>query len=194
LVLSGASILKGTITATRVRKKKKKKIRVINFLMPRQLNRWKAAAAWARKGRAKHTENGHIVENDASQNFSDSEDDAECTKWSGGVNHILSSDSDSVPFDTDTDTDTDSDSEGFEELEGDELLESLQRQGAQEQAERLKRITAYEKLQWNIGGREWKQAESNRKLGYTGNSARTRRRHEKAARDKSNEDEKLRTM
>ena len=41
--------------------------------MPHQLNRWKAAAAQACKGQAKHTENGHIVENDASQNFSDLE-------------------------------------------------------------------------------------------------------------------------
>ena len=45
--------------------------------MPCQLNRWKAAAAQAPKGRVKHTENGHIVKNDASQNFSDLEDDAQ---------------------------------------------------------------------------------------------------------------------
>ena len=45
--------------------------------MPHQLNRWKAAAARASKGRVKHTEKGHIVENNASQNFSDLEDDAQ---------------------------------------------------------------------------------------------------------------------
>jgi hypothetical protein len=74
--------------------------------MPRQSNRWKAAAAWAHNGQAKSTRNGQIVENAANGNLSDSEDDAEGTKWSGGMNQILSSDSDSVPSESETDTDS----------------------------------------------------------------------------------------
>ena len=81
--------------------------------------------------------------------------------------------------------------EEFSELEGDELLESLQQQAAEE-ATLLQKPMPYEELKREVSGQEWKTAEAKRGFGYTGNSGRTKRRQEKAARDKSEEDAKLR--
>jgi hypothetical protein len=52
-------------------------------------------------------------------------------------------------------TDSSDEGEGFKELEDDELLASLWLQGTQE-AEKLKIITAYKKLQHDISEHKWK--------------------------------------
>jgi len=149
--------------------------------MPRPSKRWKDATARAHRGKSKRVDE-------------DTDSDDQCTRWTGGINHVNSSDSEEdLDFElSDMVTDSLDEDEDFGELEDEELLASLQLQGAQE-AEKLKRITAYEKLQRDISECEWKKAESNRALGYNGNSARTKRRSEKAARDKSEADAKTRT-
>lgn len=52
----------------------------------------------------------------------------------------------------------------------------------------------YEELKQGISGKEWKKVDPKRGFGfeYTGNSGRTKRHQEKAARDKSDGDAKLR--
>jgi hypothetical protein len=109
--------------------------------------------------------------------------------WTGSVNHIV--------LDSTTDTGSDSsDSESeddVEELEGEELLCSLQK-SAEKELEQMafSDSTKYQELQRTIGSNEWKKAESSRSLGYNGNSSRSQRRHAKAARDKEMVDAQLR--
>jgi hypothetical protein len=155
--------------------------------MPRKLKRWKDAAERARSGR-KQRLNSPSPEHIITEELPD--DDFECTRWTGGVNHHVSSESDS-DSDFGLSTSESESEEEFSELEGDDLLESLQRQAAEE-AELLKKPTPYEELKRNIQAPEWKKAEAKRGFGYTGNSGRTKRRHEKVARDKGVEDAKSR--
>jgi hypothetical protein len=137
-----------------------------------------AAAARAREGRARKLFGNNLTESI----------DEEC-QWTGGVNHILSSDSEFCWTDSDTDSESESD---FSELEGQELIESLHA-CLEKELEMLGAQTPYEKVsQRTLTSEEWKKAEGNRGLGYTGNSDRSRRRKEQEARKKEEKDAVLR--
>ncbi|KAJ7708564.1 hypothetical protein B0H14DRAFT_2646573 [Mycena olivaceomarginata] len=115
------------------------------------------------------------------ETVSDNEGENECS-WDGGVNHSISdsgSDWNSTENSDHANSDSDSD---LSELEGPDLVQSLQTQLEQE-IHALGRATAYETINAPISTKNWRQAEANRALGYTGNSDRTKRRREKKARD-----------
>ena len=118
--------------------------------------------------------------------FLDEDEVVECD-WDGSVNHCLSSDSD---WEDESDDGFESDDTEFSELEGEDLKESLQKALEAELA-LLTQLTPYEVI-LQATSKEWKRAEQNRGLGYNGQSDRTRRCHEKKARDKENEDKELR--
>lgn len=115
--------------------------------------------------------------------------DEECD-WDGTVNRCSLSDSDFEWTDSESDADDESETE-YSELEGDGLVESLQK-SLEEELESLKKLTPYEVLEQDISGKIWKRAEQNRGFGYSGRSDRTKRRHAKKARDKEEEDKNLR--
>lgn len=127
-------------------------------------------------------------------------DEIQCTGWSGGVTHYISSDEEHI-FISDDDDDEE---EVVEELLGSELEEVAQRH-----RERLAGTTTTKEpspaprqpeaepntLSIIMGQRtnqEWKKAESTRSLGYNGQSARTKRHREKITRHKEIEDAKVR--
>jgi hypothetical protein len=145
--------------------------------MPRTSLRWKLAAQRAREGRQRIAEQRYshcntnpdnethdaplVSESESSINIQDTsspievdltidEDifsDIECTKWTGGVNHIVLSDSESddgSDFEDDSDYNGESEEE-FSELEGEELIESLRCQ-AEKELELLKNPNAVSKM------------------------------------------------
>jgi hypothetical protein len=72
------------------------------------------------------------------------------------------------------------------ELEGDELEENLR--GLREKEEMVNSAatpSSYDLITEKRSAKEWKEAEKNRSLGYTGTSARTRQRKSKAAREQA---------
>lgn len=86
---------------------------------------------------------------------------------------------------SDADEEDDSD---IEELDGIELVESLQRELESKDILAVE-ASAYDTLNpHKITAQVWKKAESNRHLGYTGNSARTGRRKDLQARRKAERD------
>jgi hypothetical protein len=126
-----------------------------------------AAAAHAHEGKARKP----------LENILTRTNDEEC-EWMGGVNHVLSSDSEFYWTDSDMDSDSESD---FSELEGQELIGSLQA-CLEKELKMLGTVTPYEQFtQQTLTTDEWKRAESKRGFGYTGNSDRTRRRKEQEA-------------
>lgn len=138
-------------------------------------------------------------------------EEIECTGWSGGVTHYISSDEDLISISDDSEEEED-----VEELSGSELEEVIQRNreklkgaagmGEDERAGgvmegQLAMLKAAQPkaesdaLSIVMGRRtnqEWRKAESTRSLGYNGQSSRTRRRYEKASRDKETENANLR--
>lgn len=76
-------------------------------------------------------------------------------------------------------------------LEGDELVESLGKKFNAELDE-LEKFTAYLEINRGVSSKEWKKTESNRKLGYTRNSKKTKQRHARDAHKKEVTDSKLR--
>jgi len=84
--------------------------------------------------------------------------------------------------DTDDDDEDTDDNEEFMELEGDELLQSLQLQGEREQAT-IEASSTFRELKRTITKKEWKKAESSKRVVYSGNSSRTQQRKAKNARD-----------
>jgi hypothetical protein len=114
-------------------------------------------------------------------------DDIECTGWSGGVVHYISSDEEPIVV---SDGESE-DSEVVEELSGSKLEEAIQQHS--------KRVPATAKpntfpVIMNLRtNQEWKKAENIRSLGYNGRSTRTKRYQEKAARDKEKGDATLRS-
>jgi hypothetical protein len=135
-------------------------------------------------------------------------DEVECTGWSGGVTHYISSDEEPIIV-------SDDDKEEEEEVEmlsGSELEETIQqhseRSGSTTTMEQpvtgtTEELTAAVKplitelntLSVIMGPRtnqDWKKAESTRSLGYNGQSGRMKRHHAKVARDKEMENAKLR--
>jgi hypothetical protein len=115
--------------------------------------------------------------------YSESDGLEEC-HWDGTVN-CINGNSDSDWKDT-QDSETDSAGE-FSDLEGDELTKSLQQSLAHE-LKMLTMPTPYEQITKKITSKEWANAESNRHLGYNGQSSRTKRRQEQKAREKEKED------
>jgi hypothetical protein len=115
----------------------------------------------------------------------------ECN-WSGSVNHMPSDCSDWY----DSGNETKSDSEDFVELEGNELVESMnQIQGSiqYELEVALKETMTYEVFnEMKLTPKEWAMAENKRGFGYSGNSSRTQRRKGQQARQKADKDAELR--
>ncbi len=123
-------------------------------------NHLKKAAANARAAKACKSStkeakmSGLLLEHEAipvSDDFGIQNTAEECG-WDGMVNHILSSDNDSE-FDDETDE------SDFGELEGNELIESLEL-GLAREVEQLCRTTPYGHVTKNISSQQWKEAES----------------------------------
>jgi hypothetical protein len=114
--------------------------------------------------------------------------DEEC-RWDETVNHWLA-DSDSDFTWTDSDGEEESDSE-FSELEGDDLLKSLQ-SSLEAKLDILNQPTAYETIKEGLTSEGWKKAEEHRSLGYNGQSDRTKRWHAKEEHNKEKKDKILR--
>jgi hypothetical protein len=176
--------------------------------MPRTSNYLVNAAACARKARA---EKNAVNDNDVQQPLtasdisnadtsselvhgvdigSDPPSDSEICSWNGGLNHYPSD----VEKTTHWDSDSESEEDGFSDLEGDELLESLQKVQEKDlkRLENVSKLTAFDKMSQNLTSEEWKKAESNRHLGYSKGSTRTQRRHDLEARRKEEKDSVIR--
>lgn len=140
--------------------------------------------------------------NDAKNEDADNEssgDEIQCTGWSGGVTHYVSSDEEPIFI-----SDDDDDEEVVEELSGSELEEVIQRHREQlggtttteESSPAPRQLEAEPNMLSIIMGQrtnqEWKKAESTRSLGYNGQSFRMKRHREKIARDKEVEYAKAR--
>jgi uncharacterized sporulation protein YeaH/YhbH (DUF444 family) len=175
--------------------------------MPSSTKAQRAAAARARAAKIQ-MEMVDILEisSDSAIQQSESEDDhdsdIECTGWTGGVNH--------VPSDTDTDSgdedwkDTDldggsadsdeDDNEDLEDLEGEDLLDGLQKKWEllQQELEDLEKPTPYECILKKTTAKEWKKAEARRGLGYNGKSARRKREVAQQLREKEEQDRVVR--
>ena len=146
------------------------------------------------------------VDNQDADNES-SGDEIECTGWSGGVTHYISSDEEPIFI-----SDSDEEEEEVEDLSWSEVEE-----GAQQHREELGGAAAAEQPTAEIAeepsamvkqpmaepnslsvimglrtNQEWKEAESTRSLGYNGQSDRTKRHRAKVARDKEVNDARLR--
>lgn len=90
----------------------------------------------------------------------------------------------------------DEDEEDMLELEGEELLESLnawiEGDSEDKEGEGNDEPSAYDLLMRGIVTSGWKKAESNGSLGYNGLSSRSKRWHAKAAKDREDQDQELR--
>jgi hypothetical protein len=168
---------------------------ILRFIMPRTSNAKKKSAARARTGKAckrvactnivtissgSEPSDDEIVEIPAlpglppPTDYLSDESDNEICHWAGGISCLPLS---SSPEKTESSA---SDSESDEELEGDALVQSLQKEFENE-VEILKQVSPYTKITQTVSSKEWKAAEQNRHLGYTGRSDRScRRRDEKA--------------
>ena len=139
--------------------------------MPRKTNRAKEAARRARAHRwpkSATTPSANTV--DFAVNQPSCENDAEaheneCMDWDGSLNHFTVEELEQSDTDDD-DEDTDVNEE-FMELEGDELLQSLQLQGEREQAT-IEASSTFRELQRTITKKEWKKAESLKQVVYSG--------------------------
>ena len=148
------------------------------------------------------------TENQDADSESSEDKVVECTGWSGGVAHCVSSDGGPILI-------GDSDEEVVEELSGSELEEAVQKnmeRSARRTVEQQPAAAAMEEpsatpeaatqsevkpdmisvITGQRSQKEWDKAESSRSLRYNGRSARSKRHREKKARDKETEDAKLR--
>ena len=159
------------------------------------------------KARTARALNADATEDEGADNES-SEGEVECTGWSGGLAHYISSDEEPIFI-----SDSDEEEDEVEELSGNELEELIQ--------QNLKRLTgtnmvgqpagtakeplsamastqlkaepnAFSVVMKKRTDQEWKGVESTRSLGYNGRSDRTKRHLDKKARDKETEDAKMR--
>lgn len=145
--------------------------------------------------------NTNDAENQDADNESSGGEAAEPTGWSGGVTHCVSSDKEPILID-----DGDDD-EVVEELSGSGLEEAIRQNMGEsrgETGEERPAVVAMEKpsatseaatqskatrnafsvIMAPRSRKEWDKAESNRSLGYSGLSARTKRHREQAARER----------
>jgi hypothetical protein len=155
------------------------------------------AAARARAGRAT------IQINDAHTTASetrpeviliDDNSDVDCG-YTGGVNYTSYSDEENNVNDAWESSDSNTDSEQIGEMEGEELEKSLQALKAViELHEGTKTETMiFDSLGKDMSSKAWEKAESNRALGYSGNSGRSKRRRNKKARDQAEAQEAAKT-
>ena len=142
--------------------------------MTRTSNHLKDAAARARAAKS--------LNQFYHEDFVSTADSGEC-QWDGTVNHIPS---DSEDPDWSDMSDSDSEEE-FSELEGEELLESLQMR-LEKELELLSVPTPYEKIAAPVTSKQWAKAESNRCFSYNGQSVRTKRRVRQQAWEKEKDD------
>lgn len=139
-----------------------------------------------------------------------SEDDIQCTGWSGGVAHYISSDEEPT-FVSDSNEEEEEEEE-VKELSGSELEEVIQRHrggsagataveqpaaGTMEEPSAMVKQPMAEPNTLSVimhprTNQKWKEVESTRSLGYNGQSARTKRHRAKVVREKELEDAKLR--
>jgi hypothetical protein len=110
--------------------------------------------------------------------FADSESDC---GYTGGVNYH-DFDSDSDEYEPGTDEDWSDSDDSLVEFEGDELENNLRE--LREELDALAAPSKYDLITGAKTNQEWKGAEKKRRLGYTGNSQRTKQRHAKAARER----------
>ncbi|KAF8220442.1 hypothetical protein L208DRAFT_1382661 [Tricholoma matsutake] len=115
--------------------------------------------------------------------------DKECD-WDGTVNHYLSSVRDSAWTDSEADDEDDSEGTEYSDLEGDSLVESLQKT-LEAELESLRKPTPYEAIKQDLSTKNWKKAEQNQGFGYGGHSDQTKRCHDKKVHDKEEEDKNL---
>jgi len=120
---------------------------------------------------------------------SDSESGVTVTAWMGGVNNhlIVTDDSDS-----DAEWESNSSDDEVDELEGDELVESLQRE-IEHEIQLLQELeptpsSQYERLKTVVSAKEWEKAEQNWGLGYNGCGKRTQMRQCQEARENAEKD------
>jgi hypothetical protein len=170
--------------------------------MPSTKKAQKAAAARARAAKSQKRA-VEVVEIPSDMAADSDYSDIECTGWTGGVNY--------VPSDMDTDTgdedwkDTDLDGgstgaesdendEDLEDLEGEDLLDSLRNkwEHRQQELEDLAKPTPYKHILKKTTANEWKKAEANRGLGYNGESARRKREIAQQLREKEEHDKVMR--
>ena len=123
------------------------------------------------------------------------DDESDDCGYTGGVNYTSYSDEednvDNVWFD-----DSDTESEQIDEMEGEELDRSLQAlKAAIELYEgQGKEKTILDQLGKDMSSNDWTKVESNRALGYLGNSGRSKRRKDKNARDQAQDREAAKTL
>ncbi|KAG2355595.1 hypothetical protein BDR07DRAFT_1381385 [Suillus spraguei] len=120
----------------------------------------------------------------------DSDDKSDCG-YLGGINTNYYSDSDS-DYKPDTSESEWSDGESLCELGGNDLEENLA--ALRVEAESLHGYPVAIPLFEKKTAVEWERAEKNRALGYNGHSGRTKRRHDKAARELAEYREKRKTF
>lgn len=123
--------------------------------------------------------------------ISDSSDD-ECCHYEGGITYVSSSENDSSPPGSIANSDQ-SEWEDASELEGDALLESVDRSVAAAEDEEAALRSAFDAIMEPKTQRDWKKAEAKRAGGYTGRSERTERLHRQQAREKEEKDALLRS-
>ena len=112
----------------------------------------------------------------------------EVTTWTGGVNH--SPETDNSDFSWDEITDTEADETTDESDDEYEEIACLER-AIQQELQLLHAPTPYDQITEHHTAAEWKEAEKNQGLGYSGNSDRTTRRKDLLARNKAKTDAKL---
>lgn len=139
-----------------------------------------------------------ILGSTSAHTLTEERDEEEVTKWTGGVNHDPETDNSDFSWEDTSSEDEASDSdepksdEESDAEEKEEMVERLRRSMEHEDY-LFKCVTAYDKLMDNYHTKQdWKKAESNRSLGYNGQSGRSQRRSQKNARDKEVIDAKLR--
>ena len=120
----------------------------------------------------------------------DSDSDVEVTSWTGGVkNHLIISDDIDSDFDN-TEWEVEYSEDDLDDLEGEELIESLQKE-IEHEISLLEELntTPYEKIsQVNLTTKKWKNVEKKRGFGYNGHAERTQRKHRQRAREKAEKD------
>jgi hypothetical protein len=119
--------------------------------------------------------------NDMSVSIEADSDDQDC-RYMGGVDYQFSGTEYDSGQESEWSDGSESDEESLVELEGDELEANLHKL---RQAQALEAFLKYAQIVMNKSASEWKKAEKNRALGYTGNSKCTQQWREKEAWDRA---------
>jgi len=150
----------------------------------------KRSAANAREAKVQKRLKTADEEHETASTQTDSDSDVEVTSWTGGVkNHLIIPDDSDSDFD-DTEWEVEYSEDEMDDLEGEELIESLRKE-IEHEISLLEEFntTPYEKIsQANLTTNEWKNAEKKRGFGYNGHAERTQREHRQRAREKAEKD------